>query len=43
MYTRFIPKLQEKIDELDKLHEEINNEYSIGAVEGYSAENLGLV
>jgi len=36
-----IAKLEEKITELDGIHNDINAIYSSGAVEGYSEEKLG--
>lgn len=38
--TRFIGKLAQKITELENLHSSINEVYSSGAVEGYSAAKL---
>lgn len=38
--TRFLGKLQQKITELENIHNSINEVYSSGAVEGYSAATL---
>ena len=38
---RLVAKLEEKVTELDAIHNDINSIYSNGAVEGYSDQKLG--